>query len=196
MAVMTYTQSYTQLNIQLGDTADTTFTPEEKARALQKAWNDSYVVKPVVDSTLTFTRGTNNQAIPTTLTTVTGISLSPSNSLTSNFPELISTDNYDISGGYIRWKNQANSIIPSTYTLYLIGNKKLDWNTDTLDTVNLQEYVLALAGYNTLSLLGYKKANLFLKNDLSVAELVSLRREFKQEAMEYRAKLQRSFEGA
>lgn len=193
---MDYSETLEQLNITLGDTEDTTFTPEEKARALQKAWNDSYVVNQVVDSTLTFTKGTVSQAIPATLTTVTGISLSPSNSLTSDFPELIGTDNYDIVDGNIRWKNRANSIIPDTYTLYLIGNKKLDWNTDTLDTVNLQEYVLALAGYNTLSLLGYKKANLFLKNDLSMAELISLRRELKQEAMEYRAKLQRSFEGA
>lgn len=193
---MTYTQSYAQLNIILGDTADTTFTPEEKARALQKAWNDSYVVKPIVDSTLTYTSGTYRQNVPTTLTTVTGISLAPGNSLTSGSPGLISTDFYDIIGGVIQWKNGANSAVTSGYTLYLIGNKKIDWNTDTLDTVNLQEYVLALAGYNTLSLLGHKKANLFLKNDLSVSELIALRREFKQEAMEYRAKLQRAFEGS
>lgn len=192
---MDYADTLEQLNITLGDTEDVTFTPEEKARALQKAWNDSYVVERVVDSTSTFTLGTRRQAIPATMTTVTGISLSPSNNLTADFPSYVDSDLYDVIDGYIVWKNLANNIIPTGYTLYLVGYKKLDYLTDTLTNPNMQEYVIALAGYNTLTLLGYKKANLFLKNDLTVSELIALRRELKQEAMELRGKLGRAFEG-
>lgn len=50
---MDYSDTYDELNITLGDNDDVTFTPEEKARALKKAWNDPYVVKVVWDSTLT-----------------------------------------------------------------------------------------------------------------------------------------------
>ena len=196
MANMTYADTLEELNITLGDSGDVTSTPEEKARALKKAWNDSYVVVPVRNATLTFDTGTYSQTLPSGLTTVTGISLSPSNSLTSDFPEGLSSDLYEVINGVIYWKNNANSVIPDTYTLYLTGNYKLDWNTDTLDSTNLQEYVIALAGVNTLKLLGYKKANLFLKNDLTMAELLALKRDLQQEVFELRGKLQRAFEGA
>ena len=191
---MDYADTLDELNILLGDTGDVTFTPEEKERALQKAWNDSYVVRPARNATLTFTLGTYNQTLPSGLTTVTGIGLSPANNLTSDFPSSISSDLYDVIDGVIYWKNGANGIIPTGYTLYLTGNYKLNYATDTLTTPNLQEYVIALAGVNTLTALSYKKANLFLKNDLSMSELISLRRELRQEVAELRGKLARAFE--
>jgi hypothetical protein len=192
---MDFADTLAELNITLGDSDDVTFTPEEKTRALQKAWKDPYVVKRVVDSTQTFTLGVNRQALPATLTTITGISLSPSNNLSADFPSYIDSDLYDVVDGYIVWKNLANSIIPTGYTLYLVGNYKYDYTSDTITNTNMQEYIIALAGVNTLTALGYKKANLFLKNDLTMSELIALRRELAQEVIRLRGGLTRSFEG-
>lgn len=192
---MDYQNTYDQMNITLDDTGDVTFSPERKARSMQKAWKDAYVVKKVWDETLTFTQGVFSYAIPASMTTVTDISLSPSNS-SSDAPTFISQDLWEVVDGNIRFKNRANSIIPTGYTLYLQGNYKYDYTADTLPTDALQEYVIALGAYNTLTMLTYSKVNLFLKNDTTLSELIALKRELKQEVLELRGKLQRSFEGA
>lgn len=193
---MDYQASLDALNTTLEDTDDVTFTPERKARALQKAWNDSYVVDTVTDNSLTFATGTRNYVKPGGFSVVSEIGISPSNNLASDFVTWIDTNLWEIQGSNIVFKNNANSIIPSGYTLYIKGRKKLDWNTDTLDDTDLQEYVVALAAVNTLSALGYSKANLFLKNDTSMSEIIALRREMMQEVKELRAKLATQFESA
>lgn len=182
------------LNIQLGDTDDTTFTPEEKERALTKAWNDPYVVTTVWDTTLTFNQNAYQYEIPDTLTTVKDIYINPSNAA-SDEPEKISADLWEVIEGNIQFKNAAFRTIPHGWTLYLKGHYKLT-TEDDLETVNLQEYVIALAGVETLNLLGYKKANLFLKNDTSMAELIALRREFRNDVREYRQMLPKQYETA
>lgn len=188
---MTFAQSLTQLNIVLGDTGDVTFTSDEKTRALTKAWNDQFVVKTVWDSSLTYTNTDYNYTLPATLTTLKDIYISISNS-TTDFPEPISSDLWEVIDGVIQF--QTNNI-PTGYTLYLKGNYKIA-TTDTLDTVNLQEYVTANAGYETLTLLLYKKANLFLKNDVTMSELIGMKRDFKQDVKEFRLRLQREYEGS
>lgn len=192
---MDYDETYTELNIILGDTANVTFTPEEKARALKKAWNDSYVSVPVTGNSLTFATGTRNYAMPTDFTTITEVGLSPTNTLDSAFVEWVDRGLWEVQGGSLVFKNNANGIIPSGYVLYLKGRKKLDWESDTLDDVKLQEYVLALATLNTLTMLGSKKANLFLKNDLSMAELIAWKRELRTDVQELRGKLATEYQG-
>lgn len=190
---MDYDTTLEKLNITLGDTENVTFTPEEKQRALTRAWNDSYVVKVVWDSTLTFDSSVYQYAIPTSMDTVKGIYISASNSSSDN-PDPINAGLWSVIDGNIHFNALAGRTIPTGYTLYIKGGKKLDPDTDTLDTAGLQEYVIALAGYNTLMLLGYKKANLFLKNDTSMGELITLKRDLRDDVREARAKLQRSFE--
>ena len=191
---MTYAQSLTTLNTILGDTGDVTFTPEEKQRAMTRAWKDPYVVSTVWDSSLTFTDTDYNYTLPATLTTLKDIYLSTSNS-TSDFPEPISSDLWEVVGGIIQFLPQANAIIPTNYTLYLKGNYKLT-TANTIDNAGLEEYVLSLAGVNTLTLLGFKKANLFLKNDLTMGELIALKRDLQQDVREGRLRLAKEYEGA
>lgn len=190
---MDFDETKTELNITLGDTDNVTFTPEEKIRALTKAWNDSYVVKVVWDSTLTFDPSTYQYTIPTSMDTVKGIYISVTNSSSSN-PDPIDASLWSVIDGNIHFNALAGRSIPTGYTLYIKGGKKIDPDTDTLDTVGLQEYVIALAGYNTLGMLGFKKANLFLKNDTSMGELITLKRDLKDDVREARAKLLREFE--
>lgn len=191
---MTYNESLDTLDIILGDSEDVTFTPEEKQRAMTQAWRDPYVVNPIWDSTQTFSSSVYRIAVPSGMTTVTGIYLSASNSTADN-PDPIDSDLYRVEGGYIYFSSRAGAVIPTNYTLYIKGNYKVTIS-DTITDTNVEEYVLALAGYNTLKLLGHKKVNLFLKNDTSMGELIALKREFKADVMDYRAQLPRQFQGA
>lgn len=191
---MDFATAGTELNLILGDTADTTFSPEEKTRALTKAWNDSFVVNVVWDSSLTYTRGVYQYALPAALTTLKDIFLAPTGS-TQPYPEPIDNEMWDLVNRNIQFNSHASRVIPNGYVLYLKGNYKLA-TTDSLSTVNMQEYVLSLAGVNTLTLLTFKKANLFLKNDTSMSELIGLRRELQADVKEARTRLLREYESA
>ena len=183
---MTFDETLDELNTTIGDTGDITFTPEDKVRALTKAWKDGYVVKTVWDSTLTFSVGTYQYAKPIAITTVKDIYISTSNNTATDPPTKIDKSLWEVVDGNIHFREAAYGLIPTGTTLYVKGNYKLTTD-DTLPTSELEEYVIALAGYNTLTVLTFKKANLFLKNDTSLSELIALRRELRQEVLEYRA---------
>lgn len=190
---MDFADTLEQLNILIGDTDDFTFTTEEKTRALTKAWNDPYVVSTVWDNSLTYSTTSYQYARPATMTTVKGIYISASNS-TSSFPEPVSDDLWSVVGSNIQFAPGAGGGIPNGYTIYIKGAYKLDPDVDTLDTVALQEYVLANAAFETLSMLTLKKANRFLKNDTTMGEAIALKREFRQDMLQARGRLQREFE--
>jgi hypothetical protein len=190
---MDYQDTLDELNTTLNDNDNVTFTPEQKARALKKAWNDSFVVETVYDTTTTWANATWSYAVPIAMTTVKDI-LMPRSTLDA--PEGVTSDAYEVSGGSIHFNPMAQRIFTVGDRLTIKGNKKLSWENDTLDTPALQEYVIALAGYNTLTLLSFQKANLFIKNDTSMSELIALRRELFNEVREYRSRLEKSYESA
>lgn len=189
---MNYDATYTQMNIKLGDTEDVTFTPEEKALALQEAWDDYAVTATKWDTSLTFSATSYQYALPTGVDNVLDVYISASNS-TADEPSKIAQTLWEVVDGNLQFKNNANAYIEDGYTLYLKYNKKLDYATDTLDTKNLQQFVINLGAWNTLELLGYKKANLFLKNDITMGEMITLRRELERKVNKLRAALPRAF---
>lgn len=192
---MDFNTGLTTLDTILGDSADVTFTNAEKTRALTRAWNDQYVTIVVWDTSLTYTTGTYQYTIPiATMSTVKDIYLSPTGA-SKPMPEPIDGGLWEVVAGKIQFNAQADRTIPTGYTLYLKGNYKLTTD-DTLDDVGLQEYVLALAGVNTLTLLGFKKANLFVKNDTTMAELIGLRRELMVDVKEGRTRLLKEYQSA
>lgn len=191
---MTFNQSLDILDTILGDSGDVTFTPEEKQRAMTRAWNDQYVVKTVWDDSLTFTSTDFDYTLPATITTVKDIYLSRSNS-TSDFDEPIDSDLWEVVDGVLHFLPNANGIIPTSWGLAIKGNYKYT-TADTITESNLEEYVLDLAGVNTLRLLGFKKANLFLKNDITLGELIALKRELEQDVRQGRLRLAKEYEGA
>jgi hypothetical protein len=190
MASLTFAQTLAQVNIVLGDTANSTFTPEEKTRALTKAWNDEYVVNDVWDTTGTYSVSNYQTAVPTALSAIKDIGVKVS---TSDFPESVDSSLYDIVGSNIQWTQNARYTLTDGTGIYVLGTKKLTVD-DVLPTVALQEYVIALGAYETLTLLGYKKANLFLKNDTSMGELIALKRELERDVKQMRSRFARSFQ--
>lgn len=190
---MDFGTALTELNTILGDAGDVTFTSAEKTRALTRAWNDQYVVTTVWDDSLIYTTGTYQYGVDN-MTTVKDVYLSTTGT-SKPMPDPIDGGLWEVIDGNIQFNSKADTIIPTGYILYLKGTLKLTTD-DTLDNVNLQEYVLASAGVNTLTLLGFKKANLFVKNDLSMAELIGLRRELMVDVKEGRTRLLKEFQSA
>lgn len=191
---LAFTDALTTLDTILGDSGNVTFTSGEKTRALTKAWRDSHVINEVWDTSLTYTQGTYQYTLPATLSSIRDIYISPTGS-SNPFPEPIDNDLWELYNGKIQFNQLADSIIPSTYTLYIKGNYKL-LTTDNITDENMQEYVLALAGVETLKLLAYKKANLFTKNDVTMSELIGLKRELQQDVIDLRRRLRKSWESA
>lgn len=180
-----------QLNIALGDSDNFTFTPEEKTRALTEAVNDPYVVKTIWDSTLTTSAATYQYAIPVALTTVQDIYIRTDNSIDN--PTKIDSSFYEVVGSNIQFS--PHSTVPDGYGLFVKGKYKYT-TADTITETNVQEYVLTVAQYRCLKLLGNKKVNRFLKNDTTMAELVTLKRDLEQDMMNYRKRLPTGYEVA
>lgn len=191
---LAFADALTTLNTILGDTADTTFSTSEKNRALTRAWNDSFVTNEVFDSSLTYTTGTYNYNLPATLTSIKDIYISPVGS-SQPYPEPIDNSLWELVNGVIQFSWRADQIIPTGYTLYIKGKYKLT-TSDSISDVTTQEYVIAQAGVYTLTMLTHKKANLFTKNDITMSELINLRRELQNDVIELRRRMRRQWESA
>jgi len=191
---MDFATAQTTLDTILGDSDDVTFSSSEKQRALTKAWNDSFVVNEVFDTSLTYTVGRYNYTLPGTLSSVKDVYISVAGN-SQPMPDPIDADLWEEVNGVLQFNWKADSIIPTGSVLYVKGNYKLT-TEDSISNTDMQEYVLALAGVNTLSQLGFKKINRFLKNDTSVAEIVTLRRELQNDVVDLRRKLKKSWESA
>lgn len=191
---LSFATAETTLDTILGDGADTTFSSSEKQRALTKAWNDSYVVNEVWDTSLTYTTGTYQYTLPATLTALQDIYISATGS-SNPMPDPIDSSLWELVNGKIQFNARADATIPGSSTLYLKGHYKLT-TSDSIANADMQEYVLALAGVETLKMLAHKKANLFTKNDVTVSELITIKRELQQDVVDLRRRMRRSWESA
>lgn len=192
---MTFATSKTQLNILLSNTSGFTFNDDEVTQLLTDAWNDKYAVNPLVwDSSLTFSvtpSPTYQYAIPSTLSTVSGIYIERTS---TDLPEQIDNSLWEVVGNKIQFTDKALQVIPDGYTLFLRGRYKVT-TSDTVTDTGLQQYIVALAGYNALRYLLLKKTMLFVKNDTSVAEIIATRRELYADLVHWRQQLNQEFIG-
>jgi hypothetical protein len=179
----------TELNIRIGDTDNFTFTPEEKTSALTEAINDEYVVVDNWDSSLTFQAGVYQYVNPVDV--ITGVYLKPDNSLDE--PEEIDGKYWEVVGSNLQFKNRASEVIPVGYRLYLRSKTK-SGSGDTITDVGTQEYILSLAQFRLYRTLLNKKNFRFLKNDTSVAEIVTAKQDLEKEVNNYRRRLPRQFQ--
>lgn len=189
---MTFASSLTQLNILLSNTTGFTFSSDETNQLLTDSWNDKYAVNPIVwDESLTFSVSNFTYAIPATLTTVSEIYVTRTS---TEFPTPIDRKLWRVVGSNIKFMDGALQVIPDGYTLRLKGRYKITVS-DTITDTGLQQYLVALAGYNALRYLLLKKTMQFIKNDTSVAEIVATRRELYADVVHWRQQLQAEFMG-
>lgn len=187
---MNRSQFLTTLNIRLGDTDNFTFTEAEKYEAIDESIKDPFVVEDVFIDTESFSTSNFRQALPSTITTVTDILYRESS---DEFPDPLPQSLWQIRGGYIYWDKRARWTLTNGYGIFLEGWLKYE-TTDTIDDPGLQEYVLNLSIYNTLKLLTGKLTNRFLKNDVSMAELVAARNAAQTEVERYRRQAKRNWQ--
>ncbi len=189
---MTFATSLTQLNILLSNTSGFAFNSDETTQILTDAWNDKYAVAPIVwDESLTFSITNFTYAIPATLTTVSEVYITRSN---TDFPTAVDRKLWRVVGGNIKFFSGALQVIPDGYTLRLKGRYKVTV-ADTVTDTGLQQYIVALAGYNALRYMLLKRTMQFLKNDTSVGEIVAARRELYADTVRWRQQLQAEFMG-
>lgn len=189
---LAFSDALTQLKLLTSQTTNFTFTDDELTQALQEAWNNTYVCKTVLDTSVTFTSGTFTYSIPSTLTTVTDIYYNP----TSTDPlTKIASDLYTTVDGQIIFIDNVTRWLDDTYTLTLKGRYKLA-TTDSLTTDPLVNYVLSCAGYYLLKRLSYKHAFQFLKNDTTMSDIINARRDMQADMLTYKQALLREYESA
>lgn len=175
----------TDLNLMLNDESNFALTADQKNANITKAFNDQYAVIPVWDNTLTFSINEYQYAVPAGITSVSDIYLERD---VSQFPEFIGRDLWEVIAGNIQFNNMAHWTIPDTYPLWLKGYYKVK-ATDTITDVNLQNYIVSLAGWYCLRGLTYTKLGSFLRNDTTIQELLASRKEMFSDVMEFRRQL-------
>lgn len=181
----------TELNIRTGDTDNFTFTPEEKAAAITRALNDSYLVSDVWDDSLTYTTNTYQYAVPAGVDVVRDIYIRAD---TSSDPQVIDSKLWKVVADNIQFQRSTIGV-PEGYTLYIKGYVKYS-DADTITDYKLQEYVLANSILVLYSTLLNKRNFRFLKNDTSVPEIVATKREMEQEVARYRRELPKDYQVA
>jgi hypothetical protein len=191
---MDFNQLKTELNIRLGDTDNFAFTNEDKEAALTEAINDENAVAVVRDDSLTYNQTTYEYNLLATVTTVKDIYIKASPS-TIDEPEKIASSLWEVVDGVLYFKPPASNTIPTGSTIFIVGHHKVTV-ADTVTQTNLQEFILNNAHLKCLKKLSTIKVLKFLKNDVSVAEIVAVKRELEREVAQYKARLPRSFEAA
>ena len=110
----------------------------------------------------------------------------------NTFPKPLDSNAFSVINGIIYISSDYQYSIPNGATLCIKGSKQLT-TTDDL-AADRVEYVLKLARYNTLSMLGGKKANKFLQNDTSMPEIMAIRQTLEKEIANMRRRFTQSVE--
>ncbi len=180
---MNFNTALETLNIALNDSDNFTFTDSEKTRALTEAWADPYNTYDTWDESLSFSSAQYAYEIPSEITTVKGLYYKPSD---DSFPVPLPSDSYETVAEYLYIAPEYQYFFSEGQTIIVKGVCQRTV-TDNLSG-DRQDYVIKLAQYKTLGMLGGQKANKFLKNDTSMAEIVALRRELERELATMRRK--------
>lgn len=187
---LAFDDALVQLKLFTSQTANFTFTDDEINQALETAWNDSFVCDEVWDSSLTYQLDTWQYPIPFSLSRVLGIYIKRSSDAD---PEPIAASLYEIVAGNIQFSPNATRWLADTYTLYIKGLYKLTTD-DELDTANLVNYVIRVAAFILLSQLALKAAFVFLRNDISMTDIIRAKQDIQTDMLRYRQTLRREFE--
>lgn len=182
MAALSLSQMLDRLNTKLSDSTDKTFTSAEKTEFLTSAYNDASNFIIDRDNSLTTVSDRYNYTVPTGFTEPTDIFIDiDSDGIGKRIPRNM----YDVINGVIYFN--SNLDLSSGYTLILFGKNKLSTSDSIPDF--LQDYVLALAQIEAYEFMKNKYSTRFLKNDVSMGELVTSLNQLEQKAQMLRKNL-------
>lgn len=183
-------QAQAQLATLLSDTLQQV-SADRLTQAVTQAFNDAYVSEKVYDNSLTYSQGTFEYTLPSTITTVEEVEIQRDS---GTYPEPLDASLWSIVhvGGVktLKFSNRGGWIFGGNYPIFLRGRYKYQ-TTDTIpaSSVVLQNYVIALAAFLVLRQIGYTKVLSFLQNDTTMQELLAFRNQMQQDMLMYRAQL-------
>lgn len=182
----------TQLKLLTSQEGNFTFSDDELTQALTTAWNDNFVSVVVWDDTTSFTLGTWQYPIPSGVDVVSDLYYTRT---TTDSPERLDTSLYEIVNGNIQFTPKASRWLMSTMTIYIKGRTELTTDDD-LPTTQLINYVLYTAATILLEQLMLKQAFVFLRNDISMNDIVRALGTIQSAALRYKQALLREYENA
>lgn len=167
MADLTASGLLTRLNTKLRDSTDRTFTSSEKQEFIAAAIDDDYVFKIVRDDTqVTVANQASYSMADLGISEVLAVFIDV---LDNGYPELVSRDGYDVIDGVLYFE-PSHRAIPAGKTLIIVGKQKLT-TSDTIPEF-LQNYVLELALVQSYEELAHTYTTRFLKNDVTLGEIL------------------------
>lgn len=169
MADLSYTQMYTRLNTWLRDGDDFTFSQVEKNEALGLAIDDPLVYVNDRDTSLSVTDNvTFSYQLPSGWTNVNNIAIDVYG---DGSDKNIDRSAWWVTNGVLYFQRNYVISFPVGHSIILYGRHKLS-NFDIIPNF-LQEYVLCMAAANTIAYLRAGKTNRFLRNDVTMGEMLS-----------------------
>lgn len=154
-----------RLNVWLRDGSDRTWTSAEKDELLVAAIADPYAYKVVRDTSLSTITSTYSYTAPSGIESIYELGLdADGNGIFHALPR----DAYDLIGGTIYFTDTG---LPSGKTIQIVGKSKLTTSTTDFPT-NVQEYILHLACAEAFEMLKTSLTSRFLKNDITMSEIV------------------------
>jgi len=183
MAAQTFSELRDRLDTSLSDTTDRTFSSSEKDEFMTRAFNDPYVYKIVRNTSLTTVNVQASYTVPTTMTEVIDVQI---DTLGDGYPSSLDRSTWQVVDGTLYF-DAIQKYLPANKTIVLIGKQKLTVSDSVPDF--LQEYVLTLAEMEAYSFMKNKYSTRFLKNDVTMAELVNSLVERRQHVQELRKNL-------
>lgn len=189
---LTFDDALVQLKLLTSQTGNFTFTNDELTQALQTAWNDNFNAVIVWDDSLTFATTSWQYGLPLGVTVI--LDLYYRSSVTDN-PERIDGSLYEIVDGQIQFAPASTRWLMSGMTIFVKGRNQLTVD-DELPTSQLVNYVLYTAATILLEQLVLKQAFVFLRNDISMSDIVRALSTVQSAALRYKQALLREFESA
>lgn len=182
MATITYALLKSRFQTDLRDLSNIVWTGAENDENLTAALNDPKAYRLVRDSSLTTLSATTLYTFPATMNAVIAISLTLPGAV-QNTP--IDRSHYKFLDNQFTFDSAWYQNVPVGSTINLTGRQPLFVQGTALSTVTVPdymiEYVLSVAKVEAYNLLRTKLTSGFLKNELSMAELIASARETKTE---------------
>lgn len=184
MAALSISGLQTKLNTRLNDSTDRTFTSSEKTEFLTSAINDEHVFDIIRDESITTVAQQSSYDVSGTgISDLTDVAI---DTLGDGYPDPIDRDAYEVIGDNLYF-DMAHRGIPDGKTMILTGKQKLTAN-DSIPEF-LHEYVLTLATIEAYRLLSATYTTRFLKNDVTLAEILQNIRDLENKANQLRVNL-------
>lgn len=192
MVTVTPAEILARFNTRMRDTADRTFTSSEKDEFYASALDDQYTSTVTRDTSLSTVANQASYNLPTGFTdNVTEFGYDVNG---DGFPYFLDRTSFDVMGGVLTLDREHRGL-PSGKTIHLIGMKKLTASDSVPDY--LVPYIIELMSIEAFETLKSGLTTRFLKNDITMSEIIASLNTHRQRAAELRSTLQnkRSVQG-